>query len=252
MRGHRDQEPRRHRGEKDPARAQAPGRRGRQRFLGPEIGRGQRLRAQQQHAAGGDQQDQEAIAAGPHQVLRAQREHRLQQHRIGQQRQETADIRGRIEEVGVGSCRVAGADEPGLQQRIVGGEREERQPDRHHEQAEQPERVARGRRIAPGARDRQRQRRYRDHQQHEMHHDRNDAVPDLHQEMRVGVAGEQERLEEHHRHRPHRRRAAEPRQHHLGEQRLHREQQQRAEEDRRGIDRQHQPVSRSGRLVRGG
>ncbi len=84
----------------------------------------------------------------------------------------------------------------------------------------------------------------REHQQHQMHRDRNCAVADPHQKMRIGIAGEQQRLEEHHRHRPHRRRTAEPRQHHLGEQRLHREQQQRADKDRRGVDDQHQPVSR--------
>ena len=118
-------------------------------------------RAQQQHAAGGDQQDQQAIAAGPDQVLGAQREHRLQQHRIGQQREEAADVRGRVEEIGIGPVGMAGADEPGLQQRIVGGEREERQPDRDREQAEQPERIARSRRLAPAAGDRQRQRQQR-------------------------------------------------------------------------------------------
>ncbi len=49
----------------------------------------------------------------------------------------------------------------------------------------------------------------------------NHPVPDLHQVMRIGIAAEQQRLEKHHRHRPHRRRTAEPRQHHLCEQRLH-------------------------------
>ncbi len=83
-----------------------------------------------------------------------------------------------------------------------------------------------------------------------MHPDRDRAVSDLHQEMRIGVAREQQRLEEHHRHRPHRGRAAEPRQHHLGEQGLHREQQQRADEDRRGIDHQHEAVARLTGLLR--
>src|SRR6478735_4571929 len=80
---------------------------------------------------------------------------------------------------------------------------------------------------------------------------RKPPVADLRQIMRIGIASEQQRLEEHHRHRPHRRRAAEPRQHHLGEQRLHREQQQRTDEDCRGIDDQDQPVPAFGRLVRG-
>jgi hypothetical protein len=64
--------------------------------------------------------------------------------------------------------------------------------------------------------------------------------------MRVGVAAEQQRLEEHHRHRPDRRRAAEPRQHHLGEQRLHGKQQQSAREDRGGVDDQQQAMAGNG------
>ena len=90
------------------------------------VGHRQLRRAQQQHAAGGDQQDQNTIAAGPEPVLRVQREHRLQQERIGQQREEAADVGGGIEEIGIAAIGMAGADEPGLQQRIVGGEREER------------------------------------------------------------------------------------------------------------------------------
>jgi hypothetical protein len=211
-----------------------------------------RRRAKQQHAATADQQNQQPIEAGPDQVLRAQREHRLQQHRIGQQRQEAADIRGGIEEIRIGSVRMPGADEPRLQQRIVGRKCEERQADRHREQPEQPEGVSAGRRLAPAIGDRQWQRQQRDHQQHQMHHDRNDAIADLHQIMRIGIAAEQQRLKKHHRHRPHRRRAAEPGQHHFREQRLHREQQQCTGENRGGIDDQDQPVSGNGSLIRGG
>jgi hypothetical protein len=196
------------------------------------------------------QDDQQAVAAGPDQVLRAQREHRLQQHRIGQQREEAADVGRGVEEIRIGAGGMAGAHEPGLQQRVVGGEREERQADRDQEQAEQPERVARGRRIAPGGSDRERQGQPRHDQQHQMRHDGNGAVFDLHQEVSVGVTGEQQRLEKHHRHRPHRGRAAESWQHHLGEQRLHREQQQRTDEDRGSVDHQHQPVPRIGKLLR--
>ena len=50
------------------------------------------------------------------------------------------------------------------------------------------------------------------------------------EQVGVEVAGQQRRLEEEHRHRPHRRRAAEHRQHHLGEHRLDGEQQERGEE----------------------
>ncbi|CAA9366037.1 MAG: hypothetical protein AVDCRST_MAG90-3409, partial [uncultured Microvirga sp.] len=47
-------------------------------------------------------------------------------------------------------------------------------------------------------------------------------------------------LEEDHRHRPDRRRAAEPRQHHAGEHRLHGEEQQRAGEHGRDVHRKKQ------------
>jgi hypothetical protein len=46
------------------------------------------------------------------------------------------------------------------------------------------------------------------------------------QDMRIGIAREQCALEEHHRDRPYRRRAAEPGQHHFCEHRLDREQQE--------------------------
>ncbi|MGY4314358.1 hypothetical protein ACVWW1_003685 [Bradyrhizobium sp. JR3.5] len=217
MRRHRDQQAGRHRSQEDPARPPRPGRRQRIGIITLRVARGRiSWRPQQQHAAACDQNDQQAIAAGPDQVLGAQREHRLEQHRIGQQRQEAADVRGCIEKIWIRAVGVTGAHEPGLQQRVVGGEREERQADRDREQAEQPDRVARGWRLAPAAPDRERQCQQRDDEQHEMHHDRHHAAVQLHQQMCVGVAAEQQGLEEHHRHRPHRRRAAEPRQHHLG------------------------------------
>ena len=136
MRGHRDQEARRHRGEQDPSGAQDPGRRRRIGLLGLRITHRWNRRTQQQGPAARDQQDQQSVTAGPDQVLRAQREHGLQQHRIRQQRQETADIGRSVEEVGIGPGGMTGADEPGLQQRIVGGERKERQPDRNREQGQ--------------------------------------------------------------------------------------------------------------------
>ena len=52
------------------------------------------------------------------------------------------------------------------------------------------------------------------------------------EQMRVGVAEQQRRLEEDHRDRPDGRGTADPRQHHLAKHRLDREQQQRREEQR--------------------
>src|SRR5262245_19659562 len=65
--------------------------------------------------------------------------------------------------------------------------------------------------------------------------------------VRVGVAGEQRALEEEQAGRPHRRRAAEPRQQELPEQRLDPEEQERAEEDRRAE--RIEPARRRGRSV---
>src|SRR5262249_49171803 len=53
---------------------------------------------------------------------------------------------------------MIGAREPGLQQRTVGREREEWQPDRHREQGDEPERFRAGRRPLPTARNGGRQR----------------------------------------------------------------------------------------------
>ena len=137
------------RGEHDPARRVAPGR----RRLGARLGFGLRLgarRAQHQPAAPRDQHDQHDEQHRPAARLLAERGQRLHHERIGEQREEAADVARRIEEVRVGRARMIGAGEPGLQQRAVGREREERQADRDREQAEQPERRGRvGRRAPP-------------------------------------------------------------------------------------------------------
>ena len=64
------------------------------------------------------------------------------------------------------------------------------------------------------------------------------------QEVRIAVADEQRGLEEEDGDGPHRGRAAEHRQHHLGEHRLHGEQQQRREERRRRVGPEHEPRMR--------
>ena len=147
MRGHRDQQAGRHGREEDPAHDVAPGRRrglGRARRRRGGRRRRRRLvgRLPQQIAAAGDQQDQDDEARRPQPGLRGERDERLDQDRIRQQREEAADIAGGIEEIRIVRGRMVGAREPCLQQRRVGGEREERQPDRDREQAEQPERFA--------------------------------------------------------------------------------------------------------------
>ncbi len=192
MRRHRDQQAGRHRREKDPARTHRPVRRGNIGVIACRFDNRVRGRSQQQHAAGGYHQDQQTVTGRPHPILRAQREHRLQQKRIGQEREEAADIRGSIEKVWIGTIGMSGPHEPCLQKRIVRCEREERQSDRDREQAEQPDCVSAGRRLAPAIRDRQRQRQQRHQQQQQMHYHRDDAAANLHQKMRVGIAGQQQ------------------------------------------------------------
>src|SRR4029077_3641818 len=58
--------------------------------------------------------------------------------------------------------------------------------------------------------------------------------------MGIAVTDEERGLKEEDRDRPHRRRAAEHRQHHLGEHRLHRKQQERREKGGGGIGQQHE------------
>ena len=208
--------------------------------------------APEQRAAAGDQREQEEVTQGPKPRLVAQPHKRLDQHRIGQQRQETADVAGGVKEIGVAGGGVAGAREPRLQQRRIGRQCKERQSDRHSEQADQPERFADLGRAAPARRDGERQRRHRRSHHGEVHDHHPAHRKIAGQRMGVGIAGEQRRLKEHDCHRPDGRRAAEPRQHHLGEHRLHREQQRGTDEDRAGEDGEQQAIGarrRARRLV---
>ncbi len=159
MRGDRDQQGRRNGGEPDPDQRIQPGRRRRAAAVGLRRGLERAAGPPQQHPADRDQDDQQIEQNRPDAGLLAELAERLDHERIAQQRQEAADIARRVEEVRVLGRRMIGAREPGLQQRRVGREREERQPDRNREQPEQPERLALRRRLAPARGDRERQRR---------------------------------------------------------------------------------------------
>ena len=126
--GYRHQHSRRNRGQECPAAKRAPGRRRRCQRVVARDHSGARRRAQQQHAARRDQREQQPISAAPQSDVLAQRQRRLENERVGQQRQEAADIRGRVEEVRVLAGRMSGAHEPGLQQRIIGSERKNGSP----------------------------------------------------------------------------------------------------------------------------
>src|SRR6185503_21367870 len=113
------------------------------------------------------------------------------------QREETADIGCGVEEIRVVRVTVARADEPCLQERVIGGEREERQAYGNGKQAEQPERCGGGAgRVAPALMYGQRQRQGRREQKSEMHCNRRITVTQGRQRMRVGVTGEKHRLKE--------------------------------------------------------
>ena len=148
---------------------------------------------------------------------------------------------------------MAGAREPGLQQRPVGRECKERQPDRDREQTEQPQRLARLRRRTEALRDVQRQHEAGEHIHRDVDEQRVPPGRKARDQMRVGIARQQGGLEEHQRNRPDRGGAAELRQHHLGEHRLHGEQQRRADEDGRDESReQHTEGCGFSRLCVGG
>ena len=139
---------------------------------------------------------------------------------------------------------MIGAHEPRLHERPIGGESKERQPDRGRKQAEEPERLAAGRRLAPSAGEVKRQRETRNQQDREMNEDGASSRREARQQVGIGIAGKQRRLEEHHRDRPDSGSTPQPWQHHLGEHRLDRKQQCGTDEDGRRNGCQQQIVGR--------
>ena len=93
--------------------------------------------------------DQHEVEHGPVAAHRRQPDRRLEQERIAEQGDEAAEIGGAVEEVRILRVVVAGAREPGLQQRRVGGDGDERQADRHGEETELPQGRIAERRLAP-------------------------------------------------------------------------------------------------------
>ncbi|HKG83745.1 MAG TPA: hypothetical protein VKB16_11425, partial [Beijerinckiaceae bacterium] len=233
-----DEKAGRNEGEADPAGPLPPPRRrvgGRRAFAGGRRAR-PRARAAEKPAAA-DEDRERGKAHEPACGLLLHPEERLDRERVGDEGRKRADIRGGVEEIRIGGARMTRAREPGLEQRPVGGEGEERQPDRDGEEAEQPERLAVRRRARPAGRDGDRQAQAGAEHEREMQRQRRAGRGVARQEMGIAVAGEQKGLEEHQRDRPHRGRPAEHRQHHLGEHRLHGEKQQRRQEQRRGKER---------------
>src|SRR5260370_5900157 len=84
-------------------------------------------RARLQIAAGCDQPDEGPETEAPEAVLRVEGESWLDQERIGQKREETADIRRRGKEIRIAGVAMLGTREPSLKQRIAGRQCEKRQ-----------------------------------------------------------------------------------------------------------------------------
>jgi hypothetical protein len=231
-RGHRDAQTRRNGGQQRPRNALPPCRALAFRHRVDEC------RSSGGEAGGGaDAKREQREAERPQQGLRAERENRLDRQRIGEQRAERAQIGCGIEDVGVLRLRVAGGDEPMLQQRRGRRQCDEGNADRKCKQPDKPEHhmIVRRHTEARGNAQRQRQRDQRE--ESEMQHRGLGRLEKPGDQVRIGVSGEQEGLERHHGDRPDRRRAAKPWQHHLGKHRLNGEQQQRRDEQRRGIKR---------------
>src|SRR5262245_19499788 len=106
---------------------------------------------------------------------------------------------------------MVSAHEPSLHTRSIGGESKERQSNRRRKQAEKPERLAARRRLAPSAGEVKRQRETRNQQHREMNEDGAPSWREARQQVGIGIAGKQCRLEEHHRDRPDSSSAAQPR-----------------------------------------
>src|SRR5262249_61541798 len=100
-----------------------------------------------------DKTEQEGELARPKPGLIVETDKRPHEEGIGQERQQASDVARRVKKIGSARRRVVGASEPRLQQRAVGGKREERKPDRGREYSEQPEGLTERRRFAPAAGD---------------------------------------------------------------------------------------------------
>ena len=224
MRRRRQHQPRRNRRERDPVEDSPRGRR-RLGLLGYRFDRlsrnGQR--------AGGDEQDEQRVDAGPQPALLAKAEQRLDDQRIGDEAGEAAEIGRGVERIGIAAAAFQRI--PALHQRRLGGDDEEDRPDRGDQEPGHPEfGLACRRRQRAGQPDRQPQRGEAEKDDVDTHLP---ARPQPREPVRIAVTGQKQRLIDEHRAVPHRRRAAKPRQRHSRHHRLGEEQQEGTGDDRR-------------------
>src|SRR5262245_53219316 len=116
------------------------------------------------------------------------------------------------------------AGEPGLEERGIGGNGDEREANGHREQAELPEIRITRRRLSPARRNGDRKGEERQSRESKMHKTRQMRGDLTDQQVRIAVAYKKSALKEQQCHGPNRGRASEQRKHHLGEQGLYGEQ----------------------------
>ncbi len=185
-----------------------------------------------------EQGDEQAIADHPDRALLGKPERRLDEQRVGQQGEQRPAVAECIEPVRVAAA-IAGPDglEPARDQRRGRRQHERRQPD---EQEQDPDEVDdRGDRGVAQIGDDGRADEQADQGQtgeEEVERRTRDPQPGDRQ-VTVGVAREQDRLEEEQHGRPHGRRPAEDRQDETADERLHAEQQERRQADGHGEER---------------
>ncbi len=243
--GHPEQQARRRSGQKQPGQSIAPRRRRPLRRRDGGMRARRRRASPRPQGRAGEQQAENRIGEAPDLRLGFQAERGFDQRGIGGERQHAAEVTGHVKAIGIAPA-LSGPGEPCLQQRRGGRQRRERRTHGQAEHAEQPQRRRPGRGRAEGLRHPQRQGQGGQRQHAEMDRrlpaDRADPL----QQMRIGVAHEQCRLEEGQGGVPHRGRPPEQGQQQLADQWLDQEDQARTGKHRRG----EQPVGQGEALRR--
>ncbi len=173
---------------------------------------------------------------GPDPPVLVEVEQRLEHERVGEERGERAEVRGPVEEVGVGAGRVRARREAPLREDARGREQQQRASDRERERGDDRED-----RVPLEAHRPERHRGEGRHREHQVEHPHPAAPEQRLEPARVEVTEQQHPLVEHQAGRPHRRARAEEREQLLGDDQLRLEEQERAEERERAVAEPEQP-----------
>jgi hypothetical protein len=167
-----------------------------------------------------------------------QGEERLEQEGVGQQAGQAPQVAGRVEEVGVACLPVPAPGEPGLDERSSGSQHEEREADRARQQRQEPERRCMAARAFPAGGQVQGEHERRPRQHHDVDEELPPGPEPARQCVGVGVARQQQRLEEQHAGDPDGGAPSQTGEDHLGHHRLDQEEEGGPEQDGEGEERQ--------------